>query len=419
MSRPAFLRVFFTSCILVAAGAASAQQMPSPNASREELLAYWADVMKAATARIQVQDESGSPLSETYGVVLGDPPRLVTRLRPLRGAARLTATFPGGGSVAAESLHTYDPANDIAVLRTTGTLPPPPQPDDKIRWRYREVCYVIPAPGMDPAWPRETLSSPLELEGLEVAPLSGDHPGGLPVMYPSGQWIGLTGRIEDGSDHFVYLTPMGAILPTLFDESDPTPLAVGAEEVSAFLPDDTAEGLLVRAVIRAFEDDASAEVLFNEALDADPSIPQLHFEYGRSLFRQQRHQEAEIAFREAIHLRPDWPDAYQMAGATANQQGDYTKALDYYEKGLEVDPNSIVILLNQWGAYFNLGRIQPAIASLEKILSLDPGHDLAAYNLGMTYLQSGRIAEAEAQHRRLQSLESRYAPRLREKIDNR
>ncbi len=127
----------------------SAQTPPPPDAPKEARLAYWGDVMKAATARIEVIGADGEKLGETYGVTLGDPPRLVTRLTPLAGADKVTAHFPGGEQATADSVFAFDPVNDIAVLSTTGSLPNPPEPDDKIKWRYREKVYVIPAPGMD------------------------------------------------------------------------------------------------------------------------------------------------------------------------------------------------------------------------------------------------------------------------------
>jgi tetratricopeptide (TPR) repeat protein len=140
---------------------------------------------------------------------------------------------------------------------------------------------------------------------------------------------------------------------------------------------------------------------------------------GRTLFREQSYAEAEIAFRKTIRLRPEWEEAHQMAGASANQQGNYDVALQLYDEGLKAHPKSTKIMVNKWGALYNLGRTSEAIAVLQDVLELEPENDLAIYNLGMSYLRMGSRLEAEDQYNLLRSMGSRYADRLRQELDGR
>lgn len=417
MSRSSLIKAIFMIFALVAVSTAAAQTPPGPDASKQERLAYWADVMKAATARIDVLDADGEKLRETYGVSLGQPARLVTRLTALAGASKLAAEFPGGEKATAESVVSFDPVNDIAVLGTEGTLPNPPEPDDKIKWRYRERIYVIPAPGMDQAWLSDTLTAPLELGDLRLAPMTGDHQGGLPVMYGTGWWIGMSGRIEDETGTFIYMTPMEQVLPVLFADETATSLAEAAATVDEHLAPESAEGLLARAVITSFKSPEDSRPFFDLAIERGPEIPESHFWYGKMLFEVKEHEEAENAFIQACRLRPEYESARQMAGASANQQGDYNGALVHYEEGLKLFPESTKLMINKWGALYNLGQMKAAVAVLKDALKIDPGYQLAYYNLGITYHFMGQHLDAEEQYVKLDSMNSRFAPMLRKRLD--
>lgn len=409
----AFLLILALFCTSI-----SPAQVPLPTEdSKEARLNYWAEVMKAATARIEILGEDEEPLRESYGVVLGQPPTLVTRLTSLIDAVKVVATFPGGEQATATIALAADSVNDVAILKTEGSLPAPPEPDDKIQWGYKETVYVIPAPGMDPEWPAETATAPLELGKLCIVPMTGDAKGSLPVMYPSGWWIGLSGRIEDETGSFVYITRKEEILPVLFGPSDPKPLAEAAEMMKEYLSATTPEGLLARAVIRSFNSTDDAKPFFDLAVERWPEMPEIHYWYGRNHFAEQQFAKAEASFREAFRLRPLFENARQMAGAAANQQGNYETALTLYEEGLEVFPKSTKLMINKWGALYNLGRLQQAVDTLVKLLEIDPTYELAMYNLGMTYHRMGKYLEAEEQHTKLVNLGSRFAPVLREKLD--
>lgn len=417
MRKRGALWILLLSLPLVSPPAAFAQTPPPPGAPKQELLNYWVDVMKAATAHVVVLDGEGRPIRETYGVSLGSPPRLVTRLTALEGAGSVEASFPNSMKVTGKSVVAYDPVNDIAVIDAVGPMPNPPEVDDKNQWRYVETLYVIPGPGMGPDWPQEKSTSPLTLEKLQVVPVTGDHPEGLPIMYPSGWWTGLTGRIEDETGSFFYITPKEAIIPTIFAEGPPVDLAEAARSAANHLDPKETRGLFVRAVCAGQSTMDEAMPFFNLALERDPEMAEIHFWMGRFYFREKKHAEAEVAYRKAARFKPEWEEAHQMAGSAANQLGNYDLALQIYDEGLKLNPQSTKIRINKWGALYNLGRTNEAIEVLKDALEIDPNSELAIFNLSMSYLRIGNRIEAESQYSRLRALGSSYAPRLRQSLD--
>lgn len=63
-------------------------------------------------------------------------------------------------------------------------------------------------------------------------------------------------------------------------------------------------------------------------------------------------------------------------------QGEYTKALDSYDKFLKVYPRNIKTLYNRARTYEKLGNLDNAEKDLEKLLKLDPKHLLGRITLG-------------------------------------
>ncbi len=397
-------------------GVATAQSPPSGKRPAQHLL-DWSEVFKNATALIEVQGADGALLRQSYGSAIGDPPMIVTPLSQLVGGQTVVATFRDGTTVSTTSVRGFDPINDIAVLEFEGYLPRTANPDETMKWRFQENVYVLPGPDMGEEWPMETSTTPYERGKLKVVPISGDHPAGLSVMHDCGRWVGFTGRIEDATGSFCYITTIETVLPVLFAEASPTSIEEAASRRPDFRDGSTADGLITRAVVRGFTDTEGSKPFFDLARKKYPEIPEGPFWYGKILFKEDSFAEAENAFREAFRLRPDWESAYQMAGASANQQGNYSIALGLYDQGLAVAPKSVKLRINKWGALYNLGRLSQAVATLEEALGIDPASDLALYNLGTTYFKMGKRLDAEEVYGKLDAMGSRYARVLRARLD--
>jgi tetratricopeptide (TPR) repeat protein len=81
-------------------------------------------------------------------------------------------------------------------------------------------------------------------------------------------------------------------------------------------------------------------------------------------------------------------------GNAAYDQGNYTVAMQYYDKALIIDPNFVEALSNKGLALDNLGRSEEAIQYYDKALVIDPDFVDALNNKGDLYYYQGNYTEA-------------------------
>jgi len=127
-------------------------------------------------------------------------------------------------------------------------------------------------------------------------------------------------------------------------------------------------------------DNAKFKERLEEAIRLNPTEPTLYYNVGVMNMDQKNIDEAIKNFEKAIELKPDYADAYNNIGAAiiekaapiidemnksladfkkydklqAQQFDIYRKALPYYEKAYELNPNSINVVQTLMGLYENL-----------------------------------------------------------------
>lgn len=110
----------------------------------------------------------------------------------------------------------------------------------------------------------------------------------------------------------------------------------------------------------------------------------------------------------------------QLANAYYDQ-GLWQKAVEVYQKTLELDPKNVSAHTDMGTAYFNLGRPKDAVREYAKSLELDPNHEPTIFNSIIVNLQGTRdAAAAQAAWDRLNRMNPAYPgldrlkPRLEE-----
>ena len=68
---------------------------------------------------------------------------------------------------------------------------------------------------------------------------------------------------------------------------------------------------------------------------------------------------------------------------------DNARAVESFQKAVELDPQLASAYNGLGGAYKASGQLDQAIEVWEKALELDPDYDFPIYNLGVAYLQKG------------------------------
>ncbi|MDO9275144.1 MAG: tetratricopeptide repeat protein [Lutibacter sp.] len=140
-------------------------------------------------------------------------------------------------------------------------------------------------------------------------------------------------------------------------------------------------------------DNAKFKERLEEAIRLNPTEPTLYYNVGVMNMDQKNIDEAIKNFEKAIELKPDYADAYNNIGAAiiekaapiieemnksladfkkydklqAQQFDIYRKALPYYEKAYELNPNSINVIQTLMGLYENLDM--PAKLAEIKVVS--------------------------------------------------
>ena len=151
--------------------------------------------------------------------------------------------------------------------------------------------------------------------------------------------------------------------------------------------------------------------LFDEAIKsyeliskAHPYFPDAEFYMGLTRFRQKDIENAAKHFSNTLKLYADHSKArkgldnvtkqFLNIGNRSYKNGDLAKAIKYYKKSLEFDPNFYL-------AYFQLGVLEKkqgnsklAITNLNKVLEIKPEHDKTWFTLGTAYEADGLIDEA-------------------------
>jgi len=82
---------------------------------------------------------------------------------------------------------------------------------------------------------------------------------------------------------------------------------------------------------------------------------------------------------------------YNRLGIEQYEKGDYSKAIEYYNKTIESDPNYAFAYSNRGLAYAELKEYDKAISDYDKALEIKPDYAVAYFNRGLAYLNLGPL----------------------------
>ncbi|HEY2842032.1 MAG TPA: tetratricopeptide repeat protein, partial [Bryobacteraceae bacterium] len=101
------------------------------------------------------------------------------------------------------------------------------------------------------------------------------------------------------------------------------------------------------------------------------------------------------SLEEAVSIAPQYSAAWNALGVIAFQQGQDSRAEDFFRRSLEADPNAFEPLVNLGGALLKNGPAAEALPINQKAVRDRPEDALANSQLGMNYFKLNRFAEAE------------------------
>jgi len=116
------------------------------------------------------------------------------------------------------------------------------------------------------------------------------------------------------------------------------------------------------------------------AIEVDPR----QLDYSR-LLGERLHQMGKD--RQAI-------DHYKKTGDMLGNQGLYSESLDFFTKGLALEPNNSELLKARSNALASLGHTDDSIKSLEQVLEREPDDADSLRNEGYAFLKKGAFEDA-------------------------
>ena len=249
----------------------------------------------------------------------------------------------------------------------------------------------------------------------------------------------LANRYDDGhSDwHFRYARLLDRYAATLEDYDTYAAMAVEAYNKAINLKSDYAPAYLYRGLItRRYKQIGDTLYRygqiaedFKKVIALEPNNSDAHYYLGMTYVDLDQREDAKEILLKTLQFEKKYKGVYLQLGLIAEWEGDHPKAIDYFEKELEIDPESIrtyqrlgdlyssystdfgraketlekalefqpnhvSTLLNYASTLYYLDRIGAATEQFETVIQIDPKNLTANYNLALMYEYSGKTQQA-------------------------
>lgn len=120
--------------------------------------------------------------------------------------------------------------------------------------------------------------------------------------------------------------------------------------------------------------------------------------------------EAMMKKLEALgYLTPDNPNALNNLGLRYQEEGEHEKAIEQFEKALELQPNYAAALNNLGISYGNVDRLEEAERSFNRAIGVNPKDIFAMNNIAVICLRTKRLDEARRYAQNALEIEPQYA----------
>jgi type IV pilus biogenesis/stability protein PilW len=128
----------------------------------------------------------------------------------------------------------------------------------------------------------------------------------------------------------------------------------------------------------------------------------IHFNSGVDLYHQRDYAKAIQAYQKVIELDPGYAEAHNNLGIIYQEAGDFERALSSYQKAIEINPKYEKALNNLGVLLYLKGRYEESIQAFQKALALNANNIESHINLGILFKKQGQVDQAiESYHRAL------------------
>jgi len=116
---------------------------------------------------------------------------------------------------------------------------------------------------------------------------------------------------------------------------------------------------------KAFEE---ACKIYNELINENSKIPELHNNYGLALFYMNKFEEAIDEFKKAIEIDSAFPLPYANIGLVYLNKEEYEKAEEFFLKALELDPENPETHYNLAVTYYRMDKKPESLRHYEAFI---------------------------------------------------
>ena len=140
-----------------------------------------------------------------------------------------------------------------------------------------------------------------------------------------------------------------------------------------------------------------AERALKRALELDATIVNAHLQMVYVDLHHGDKQHARETVERLLKEAPEDPSVLFVAGMLYRLDGLYERALEMYDRLLELNPKDVVIVsFNKARIYTHEGRFAEAITELERGRAVEPEHPLVKTFLAVALFNQGLVEEARA-----------------------
>ena len=118
-----------------------------------------------------------------------------------------------------------------------------------------------------------------------------------------------------------------------------------------------------------------------------------YFLEGNQDLYKSKFDKAIEAYEKAIEIKPDKDEAYYAIGVVYTNLSKFEKAIEAYEKAIKIKPDKYEAYYSIGVAYASSNKFKEAIKAYKKAIEIKPSHK-AYYNMGTVYFRLGKYQKA-------------------------
>ncbi len=132
-------------------------------------------------------------------------------------------------------------------------------------------------------------------------------------------------------------------------------------------------------------------------VQANPDDPQAHFILGNAYARQGDEAKALEEYEKAIELDPNFAEAYIKAGDILVAQKDFDRATEMYQRAADLEPDSVEANIKAGQSLWWDRQIRPATEYFKRVTELKPELPLPHAAVGTFLVGTGQLEEGRAE----------------------